>query len=298
MGSNCCYSWKYVSRVSDGSGNLIVMFTTSPESHTHLDFKQERRIDDYWNIDGSRDLSDSWTDVTQSSLEVRNSHTDICVSGGSLTRRQATSRPDHLWPEHWITMGRSGKLLEKHKWSDEELKLDNARRLWGIYLHDLFKKELKETIENAHKKLETPMAPAMRCKTCEHGESRGKTIDSKSKTCMYLGSQWILENVYGRVFTELSWGPYWRKRWQFTTTFYNLVHKFILVPEAMKNPTAKAAVDKEWENRKGVRRRSSLRFTDGHLALGKQNWRRKLEKCQGRVVHRDDCVKDDFAVFQ
>ena len=28
---------------------------------------------------------------------------------------------------------------------------------------------------------------------------------------------------------------------------YNLVHKFIPVPEAMKIPAAKAAVDKEWE---------------------------------------------------
>ena len=29
---------------------------------------QERRIDDYWNIDGSRDLSDSWTGFTQFTL--------------------------------------------------------------------------------------------------------------------------------------------------------------------------------------------------------------------------------------
>ena len=28
---------------------------------------------------------------------------------------------------------------------------------------------------------------------------------------------------------------------------YNLVHKFIPLPQAMKIPTAKAAVDKEWE---------------------------------------------------
>ena len=28
---------------------------------------------------------------------------------------------------------------------------------------------------------------------------------------------------------------------------YNLVHKFIPVPQAMKIPAAKAAVDKEWE---------------------------------------------------
>ena len=30
----------------------------SRTTHTNLDVKQERRIDDYWNIDGSRDLSD------------------------------------------------------------------------------------------------------------------------------------------------------------------------------------------------------------------------------------------------
>ena len=29
---------------------------------------QERRIDDYWNFDGSRDLSDSWTGFTQFTL--------------------------------------------------------------------------------------------------------------------------------------------------------------------------------------------------------------------------------------
>ena len=35
---------------------------------TNLDVEQERRIDDYWNIDGSRDLSDSWTGFTQFTL--------------------------------------------------------------------------------------------------------------------------------------------------------------------------------------------------------------------------------------
>ena len=34
-------------------------------THTNLDVKQEKRIDDYWNIDGSRDLSDPWTGLTQ-----------------------------------------------------------------------------------------------------------------------------------------------------------------------------------------------------------------------------------------
>ena len=40
----------------------------SRTTRTILDVKQERRIDDYWNIDGSRDLSDSWTGFTQFTL--------------------------------------------------------------------------------------------------------------------------------------------------------------------------------------------------------------------------------------
>ena len=40
----------------------------SRTTRTNLDVKQERRIDDYWNIDGSRDVSDSWTGFTQFTL--------------------------------------------------------------------------------------------------------------------------------------------------------------------------------------------------------------------------------------
>ena len=40
----------------------------SRTTHTNLDVKQETRIDDYWNIDGSRDSSDPWTGFTQFTL--------------------------------------------------------------------------------------------------------------------------------------------------------------------------------------------------------------------------------------
>ena len=49
--------------------------------------------------------------------------------------------------------------------------------------------EFKETIKNARIKLETPMAPAMPCKTCKknkHGETRSKTNDFKSKFACIL----------------------------------------------------------------------------------------------------------------
>ena len=50
-------------------------------THTNLDFKQEKRIDDYWNIDGSRDLSDPWTGFTQFTLLEQKLLTDICGPG-------------------------------------------------------------------------------------------------------------------------------------------------------------------------------------------------------------------------
>ena len=40
----------------------------SRTTHTNLDVKQEKRIDDYWNTDGSSDLSDPWTGFTQFTL--------------------------------------------------------------------------------------------------------------------------------------------------------------------------------------------------------------------------------------
>ena len=58
-----------------------------------------------------------------------------------------------------------------------------------IYFIHPEEKEFKETIKNARKKLETPMAPAMPCKTskkCKHGETRGKTNEFKSKLACIL----------------------------------------------------------------------------------------------------------------
>ena len=88
-----------------------------------------KRIDDYWNIDGSRDLSDPWTSFTQFTLldeKALDGYMWSVVWGGGegggerLTRKQLTSRPDHLWPELWKSMGKHAKLKEKQKWSEEK----------------------------------------------------------------------------------------------------------------------------------------------------------------------------------
>ena len=53
----------------------------SRTTHTNLDVKQERRIDDYWNIDGSRDLSDPWTGSHNLLHWKKNVPTDFCGPG-------------------------------------------------------------------------------------------------------------------------------------------------------------------------------------------------------------------------
>ena len=88
-------------------------------------------------------------------------------------------------------MGKNAKLKEKQKWSHEKPHLDNARKLRRIYFIDPEDKEFKETIKNARKKLETPVAPAMPCKTSKNSQdvvTSGKSNEIKSKICVYLGS--------------------------------------------------------------------------------------------------------------
>ena len=214
----------------------------SRTTHTNLDVKQEKRIDDYWNIDGSRDLSDPWTGFSQFTLLEEKPPDGYMWSGVRLTRKQLTSRPDHLCPELWKSMGKYGKLKEKQKWSDEKLHLENARKLRGIYFIDPEDTEFKETIKNARKKLETSVAPAMLCKIMKICGSGDKSSKNKSKLASIFeaGESTILrmgeslpnpheDHIAGKGENSLQ--------------HYNLVHKFIPMAQSMKIPAAKTAVD-------------------------------------------------------
>ena len=60
----------------------------SRTTHTNLDVKQEKRIDDFWNIDGSRDLSDPWTGFTQFTL-LEEKPSDRYVVRGEIHKKTA-----------------------------------------------------------------------------------------------------------------------------------------------------------------------------------------------------------------
>ena len=274
---------------------------------------QERRIDDYWNIDGSRDLSDSLIGFTQFNLLKEKPPDGYMWSG----------RPDHLWPELWRKLTRNVKLREKHKWANEKPKLDNARRLRGIYFIDPEDKEFKETSKNARKKLEATLAPAVPCKTSKkskNGETRSKTNDFTSKFACILETS---EST--RLRMEESLPKYHEDhiagKGDSSLQHYNLVHKFIPMFQAIKIPAAKAAVDKEWEklekipawdltkvrSKKEVIDEARTKGAKVHFAslmdichLKNADLETKHQKYKGRVVLRGDIVKDDsgsYAVF-
>ena len=167
------------------------------------------------------------------------------------------------------------------------------------------------------------MAPAMPCKTCKkskHGETRGKNNDFKSKFACILeaseSTRMRMEESLANHHEDIIAG-----RGDNSLQHYNLVHKLIPKPQAMKIPAAKAAVDKEWEKLEKIpawdltKVRSKSEVIDEARTKGAKvhfaslmdicHWKNaeletKHQKYKGRVVLRCDIVKDDsgsYAVF-
>ena len=170
-------------------------FDVSRTTHTNLDVKQEKRIDDYWNLDGSRNLSDPWTGFTQFTLLDEKAPDGYTWSVGGTNEKTAYIQARSSMAR---IMEVNGKERQAEGKSKNGLKkrfiLTTHENLRGIYFIDPEDKEFKETIKNARKKLET-----------------------SDKTCVYSGSQWIHQNAYGELWISKSRRPYCMKRWKFIT---------------------------------------------------------------------------------
>ena len=86
----------------------------SRTTHTNLDVEQERRIDDCWNIDGSRDLSDSWTGFTQFTL-LEEKPPDRNMWSGRETDKKAADIQARLFMARTLNeIGKKCQAEEKH----------------------------------------------------------------------------------------------------------------------------------------------------------------------------------------
>ena len=215
-------------------------------------------------------------------------------------------------------MGKHDKLKEKQKWSNEKLHLENARKLRGIYFIDPENVEFKETIKNARKKLETSVAPAVPCKIMKNCGSGGSNKIKTKLACILE----VDESTRMRMGNSI---PHHHEdhiaaKGENSLQHHNLVHKFMPMPQAMKIPAAKAAVDKEWEKLEKnsawnlTKVRSKKEVIDEARTSGATHFASLMDICRmknaeleaqhqkykGRVVLRCDIVKDDsgsYAVF-
>ena len=157
------------------------------------------------------------------------------------------------------------------------------------------------------------MAPAVPFKTSKKskkGEIRGKTklaciLEASESTRLRMEES--LPNYHEDHIQE---------RGDNSLQHYNLVHKFIPMPQAMKIPAAKAAVDKEWEKLQKIpawdltKVRNKSEVIDEARTKGiKVHFSSLMDIChlknaeletRHRVVLRGENVKDDsksYAVF-
>ena len=74
-------------------------FDVTRTTDTTLDVMSEKHIEDYWNVDGEKELSNAWTGFTRFILLNEKPPDGYTWSGERLTRKQNTSRPDDVWPD-------------------------------------------------------------------------------------------------------------------------------------------------------------------------------------------------------
>ena len=218
-------------------------------------------------------------------------------------------------PDAWTRIGKAAQRREKQEWAIEKPKLEHARDLRRIYSIDPSDEEYKDITKNARRKLKTPKAAAMPCKKgvsssihtgnrCFKNRKKPRHLEAHESTRQRV------ESVTKRMHEEHVAG-----KGHHSVLHYNLVHKFIPMPQAMKIPDAKAAVDKElkkletipaWDvekikSKKEGKKKAEKNNNKVHFASLMDLCHRKnselepqFQKYKGRrVVLRGDIVKDD-----
>ena len=293
---------------------------------SHLDFLVESEGSFPPPHDSFPDAGEAINDFWSMSGNFKNRHhvePRVKLYSPREDKKAAYIQARSLWPELWTKLGRNAQLKERQKWSHEKPKLDNARKLRKNFFIDPEDKEFKESINNARKKLETSVAPAMPCKISKNNQNCGngeKSNEIKSKFACFLEAS---ESTRLRIGESLPnhHEDHFAGTGENSLQHYNLVHKFIPMPQVVKIPAAKAAVDKEWEKLEKIsawnltKVRSKKKVIDEvrrkcakvHFAslmdichLKNAELETKHQKYKGRVVLRGDIVKDDsgsYAVF-
>ena len=211
--------------------------------------------------------------------------------------------------ENWEEMPSWSRGKSGHMNSQNSIMLEDYEESIFIDPED---KEFKETIRTARKKLETPVAPAMPCKTSEKQSAWGDSwwIQwDQIKTCVYFGIQWNHKTAYGKSLPN----PH-KYQGDNSLQHYNLVHKCISYASSHENSRSNGSsgygmgktgkdsgvetwqmseVRKRWSTKQGRKAKKFILHHWWTYVIWKMlNWRQKV-----RVVLQNDIVKDDSGSY-
>ena len=200
-----------------------------------LDVMLEKQIEDYWNVNGKKELSDAWTGCTRYVLQEERPPEGYTWSGEKLTRKQKTSHPDGVWPDMWKFKSDAANKKAKQRWTFEKPKLDNARQLRGIFFIEPNAEQFKFTMKAARRKLEVPMTAAMPCKILikSSGETHRNIWKRKTKyACVVDADDSTRPRPQGAGHKPHQ--DHITAQGMHSMTHYSLVYKFIPMPQAVK----------------------------------------------------------------
>ena len=214
----------------------------SRTTHTNLDVMQERRIDDYWNIDGS-DYRTGFTQFTQNEEKPPDGY---MWSGGRMTT--AVNIQARLFMAR--ALDEIGKERHKngHMKNQNSIMPEDYAEFISLTLRTRSSKKPLAMLE----KLEIPTAPAMPCKTCKKRvklyEPRETTFPIPSK-CIDVSRT---PNTSWYVMLEKNINDYWNvdgdrelsDTWTGFTIFTKLIEK---PPDGYTRPPGQTLCDYLWQ---------------------------------------------------
>jgi len=243
------------------------------KTYTSIETEAEKCVDDFWNVDGNKALSEEWTGKTIFEILHFPPKKNHYWVAGRETKIQETTRPGNLWPEVWDAMGDKKKKKAISDWNILKPKLDDARALRGGELYiSRDDKEFPKLIKELQETLKQPKAPAMPVVATSpedmayaarsflgiHGKAKGKpncrkaTEPRTEKTLKELKRElWYLFDQ--AKFSSSAGGDSKSKhvekiasRGHISEEWFACVHTPLPIPKAMKIPGAKEALSKEW----------------------------------------------------
>ena len=166
--------------------NPLKNINVSRTTHTNFDVKKEKRIYDYCNIDGSRDLSGPWTGFTQFTLLKEKPPEGFMWSGERLTRKRLTSRQTLRSWKRWNYKENKSRVHQFVKETLLRVLLGSFRLAGGGWSEDFMIADYKDLQDSeVHQKFTSKIQKPRRIFVCRRSSwtsSSSKTVIARKET--------------------------------------------------------------------------------------------------------------------